>query len=121
MKQIRLSTMISVWLLCAVAAIGQTSISVRSRQLNAENGLRSNYVRNIIQDPKGYLWMGTTNGLIRYDGYTAELLTPDSLRNKLMLDERVLSIELWLDRFVWLKLSGRKYSCYDTQTNQFVD
>ena len=65
--------------------------------------------------------MGTTNGLIRYDGYTAELLTPDSLRNKLMLDERVLSIELWLDRFVWLKLSGRKYSCYDTQTNQFVD
>ena len=90
--------MISVWLLCTLAAIGQTSFHVRSRQLNAENGLKTNYVRNIVQDPRGYLWLGATNGLIRYDGYTAELLTPDSLRNKLLLDERVQSVELWLDR-----------------------
>ena len=113
--------MISVWLLCTLAAIGQSSFHVRSRQLNAENGLKTNYVRNIVQDPRGYLWLGATNGLIRYDGYTAELLTPDSLRNKLLLDERVQSVELWLDRFIWIRLRGRKFSCYDTQTNQFVD
>lgn len=112
---------ISICVLLPVRIHGQVGIHIRSRQLNAENGLNTNYVRSIVQDPRGYLWMGATNGLIRYDGYTAELLTPDSVRNKLLLDERVLSVELWLDRFIWIKLRGRQYSCYDTQTNQFVD
>ena len=93
---------ISICVLLPVRIHGQVGIHIRSRQLNAENGLNTNYVRSIVQDPRGYLWMGATNGLIRYDGYTAELLTPDSVRNKLLLDERVLSVELWLDRFIWI-------------------
>ena len=121
MKLIRFLTVISICLLYPVVADGQAGIHVRSRQLYAENGLKTNSVRGIVQDPRGYLWMGATNGLIRYDGYTAELLTPDSTRNKLLLDERVQSVELWLDRFIWIRLRGRQFSCYDTQTNQFVD
>lgn len=99
----------------------QASVNVRFRHLSSENGLGANYVRCIVQDPRGYLWMGATNGLIRYNGYTAELLVPDSLRNKWLFDERVQSVELWLDRFIWIRLRGWQYSCYDTQTNQFVD
>ena len=120
MKQIQILTMI-VWLLFPLHVNSQTNIHVRSRHLSVENGLKTNYVRCIVQDPRGYLWMGATNGLIRYNGYTAELLVPDSLRNKWLFDERVQSVELWLDRFIWIKLRGRQYSCYDTQTNQFVD
>ena len=121
MKQMKLLTIIILWLLFSLDVNSQTNIHVRSRQLTAENGLKTNYVRGIVQDPRGYLWMGATNGLIRYNGYTAELLVPDSLSNRLLLDERVQSVELWLDRFIWIRLRGRKYSCYDTQTNQFVD
>ena len=32
------------------------------------DGLLSNAVRNIVQDPYGFIWFGTDNGLCRYDG-----------------------------------------------------
>ena len=31
--------------------------------------LASNEIFDIYQDKEGYLWIGTTNGLARYDGY----------------------------------------------------
>jgi ligand-binding sensor domain-containing protein len=34
-----------------------------------EDGLSSNVVYSIMQDSKGYLWIGTNEGLNRYDGY----------------------------------------------------
>ena len=40
-----------------------------SRKLNTDNGLPDNNVRSLATDSLGYLWMGTTNGLYRYDGY----------------------------------------------------
>lgn len=38
------------------------------RQLTMDNGLMSNAVRSIVQDQRGFIWMGTENGLSRYDG-----------------------------------------------------
>lgn len=98
------------------------AINVRSFHITAEQGLGSNYVRSIVQDSKGYIWMGSTNGLIRYDGYAPKLITPSNQENRrLMLDERVQTVQMWHNRFVFLRLRGAKYSCYDTQTDRFVD
>lgn len=38
------------------------------RHYNIENGVSSNCITSIIQDQKGYIWMGTENGLSRFDG-----------------------------------------------------
>ena len=40
----------------------------RYRHLTMNDGLLSNAVRNIVQDPYGFIWLGTDNGLCRYDG-----------------------------------------------------
>ena len=40
----------------------------RFRHLTARDGLASNWVRSIIRDSRGFLWVGTQNGLSRYDG-----------------------------------------------------
>lgn len=39
-----------------------------SRSWTSEHGLRGNQVWAILQDPDGYLWLGTNEGLIRFDG-----------------------------------------------------
>jgi len=44
------------------------SIEIRSKQITTSNGLANNSVRYIFQDSKGFIWMGTLNGLCRYDG-----------------------------------------------------
>lgn len=37
--------------------------------LTSRDGLASNFVYSLVQDKKGYLWIGTDNGIQRYDGY----------------------------------------------------
>src|SRR5436305_13252186 len=37
--------------------------------MTTKDGLASNFVNSIFQDKKGFLWIGTENGLQRYDGH----------------------------------------------------
>ena len=39
-------------------------------QITDEDGLPSMEVYNTFQDSKGYIWIGTDNGICRYDGKT---------------------------------------------------
>jgi signal transduction histidine kinase/ligand-binding sensor domain-containing protein/DNA-binding response OmpR family regulator len=41
----------------------------RFDRLTHEDGLSSNFIGAVIQDSRGFLWVGTSNGLNRYDGY----------------------------------------------------
>ena len=43
---------------------------VRFEQRTSEDGLSQNAGLNIFQDSRGYLWIGTQDGLNRYDGYS---------------------------------------------------
>jgi signal transduction histidine kinase/ligand-binding sensor domain-containing protein/DNA-binding response OmpR family regulator len=49
-----------------------------SRSYTSADGLSSNIVKAICQDNEGYLWIGTKNGMNRYDGYdiTSYFQTP---------------------------------------------
>ncbi len=40
----------------------------RFRHVTARDGLASNWVRSILRDRRGFLWVGTQDGLSRYDG-----------------------------------------------------
>lgn len=36
--------------------------------LGVDRGLSANHVKALVRDNRGFLWVGTTNGLNRYDG-----------------------------------------------------
>lgn len=44
--------------------------SITFKHFNSKNGLSQNSVYAILQDSKGFLWVGTKDGLNKYDGYT---------------------------------------------------
>ncbi|WP_019029155.1 two-component regulator propeller domain-containing protein [Colwellia piezophila] len=44
--------------------------SIRFDHLSIEDGLPHYSVRSILQDSRGFLWIGTEDGLARYDGYS---------------------------------------------------
>jgi ligand-binding sensor domain-containing protein/two-component sensor histidine kinase len=54
--------------------------------LTRENGLPSNRVRCVIQDFHGYIWIGTDNGLVRYDGRNTTVYRPDANDTSSVID-----------------------------------
>ncbi len=42
----------------------------RFQTYGPEDGLSDNFIYNIIQDQNGYLWLGTGEGIARFDGFT---------------------------------------------------
>lgn len=61
----------------------------RFNQLNTAHGLSHNQVRTIFQDSWGYLWIGTSDGLNRYDGYNLRIFrhepgNPGSLNDNMV-------------------------------------
>ena len=61
-----------LWMLCAVCLLGKAAGALPSlfqfRHYNIENGMSSNTAYDILQDKDGYIWIGTDNGLNRFDG-----------------------------------------------------
>ena len=53
-----------IWGLIPDKAIDQYLVD----QWDMEDGIPSNTIKSITQTPDGYLWIATSNGLVRYDG-----------------------------------------------------
>ena len=48
------------------------------KTLGISDGLRSNSVTSVLADSRGYLWIGTYQGLNRYDGHQVKTRFPES-------------------------------------------
>lgn len=64
-----LCVLISLWLMHPFMLKAQHNQS-NTTHFNMENGLACNNITAIIQDSHGYIWIGTDDGLQRFDGYT---------------------------------------------------
>ncbi len=58
-----------LWML-TLAAWAQ--IGYQQRKLTMDAGLATNTVNTIVRDSRGFIWVGTANGLCRYDGNSVE-------------------------------------------------
>ena len=48
------------------------AIDYKFKHLNTSHGLPNQQVEALVQDQDGYIWIGTRNGLAKYDGYNVE-------------------------------------------------
>jgi len=51
--------------------------NIEFSHLTIEDGLSMNAVNCLLQDNKGFIWIGTPNGLNRFDGYQFKVFTPN--------------------------------------------
>lgn len=72
--------------------------------LTAEDGLRSNYVTDIFQDSKGFMWVGTEGGLQRYDGNQFEYFPFSEIPG--ILHEKVQRILEGKNNTLWIVYSS---------------
>ena len=98
-------------------------IELRAKQMRTTDGLPSNSIRNIYQDSKGFLWLGTLNGLSRYDGNSFLNFQPEINANGRisLIDNRINRVIEDQNGFLWIGTGPELYSCYDLQKSRFVD
>lgn len=59
--------------------------NISYRNLTTKNGLPSNTIYQVKQDKRGFIWMATANGLIRYDGTNFQTFNPPKIKDKEIL------------------------------------
>ena len=67
------------FLLCSFVNVAQGEYRFRNYTIN--DGLSQSSVTTIIQDNNYGIWIGTQDGLNRFDGKTFEVFTPDDNKN----------------------------------------
>lgn len=54
---------------CGVPVLGNVPTQARFQRYSLEDGLSQSTVWCVVQDQRGFLWVGTNDGLNRFDGY----------------------------------------------------
>lgn len=64
--------LLTLFILCTISCCikAQSFDQLEIKFVGEEQGLSNNMVLSIYQDKKGFLWIGTADGLNRYDGYS---------------------------------------------------
>ena len=102
---------------------GQPPFLSRSafRTLGIRDGLRSNSVTSLLTDSHGYLWVGTAQGVNRYDGHEVRIRFPETDDEQLheLFNNPVTSMEEDADGRIWMECESGSYFLYDTRTARF--
>lgn len=88
----RTSIIIGVFLSC-LSVFGQR---IRFSQINIKSGLSQSTVRSIVQDDQGYIWLGTEDGLNKYDGQEMHVYNTLTDEHNIQLKDNYISA-LFLD------------------------
>ncbi|ASB47666.1 hybrid sensor histidine kinase/response regulator transcription factor [Alkalitalea saponilacus] len=81
-------------------ATSATSISFRS--VNATNTLSQSSVLSMLQDSTGFLWVGTKDGLNRFDGYEFVSYKYDPYDSNSLSSNEISALEMEGDRYLWV-------------------
>lgn len=88
--------------------------------ITADDGLAPGIITELLRDQQGFLWIGTQNGLHRYDGYelvkyTHDPKTPHSISGNLIHD-----IVEDQQGHLWIAAGESGVNRYDPATDQFT-
>ncbi|WEK38154.1 MAG: two-component regulator propeller domain-containing protein [Candidatus Pseudobacter hemicellulosilyticus] len=81
------------WFFLLLLTAGRMSAQpIAFQHLTVENGLSQNAVLAISQDQQGFVWIGTSNGLNRYDGYQCKVYQSRASDSATLSDNSIISL-----------------------------
>lgn len=92
----------------------------RFEHINTSHGLSQNNVLTMFCDHTGYMWIGTMDGLNRYDGYNFRIFKIEEGRQNTLTHNRISDI--WEDslNFLWVKTYEGYYHYFIPETEEFI-
>ena len=99
-------------------------LRAQNRQLHFEHigtaeGLSELNANCIMQDSKGFIWIGTNDGLNRYDGYRFKIFRNNVNDATSVSDSFISDIAEDSKGFIWVATMGGGLNKFDRKTNRF--
>ncbi|MBL7792118.1 MAG: response regulator [Saprospiraceae bacterium] len=93
--------------------------NIRVDRLSIDQGLSQVTVLAILQDRRGFIWMGTQNGLNRYDGYGMTVFTHQADDSLSICGNFIYALHEDRKGYIWIGTRDNGLSCYDPLTETF--
>ena len=100
--------------------VTKAETDIKFEHLTVEDGLSNNIVFSVLQDRQGFIWIGTKNGLSKYDGneFTVYTHDPDDLNSLSGNYVRYLFEDH--NGLLWIALRPGGLNSFDPVTETFV-
>nr|WP_183560390.1 two-component regulator propeller domain-containing protein [Mucilaginibacter sp. SP1R1]MBB6149343.1 signal transduction histidine kinase/ligand-binding sensor domain-containing protein/DNA-binding response OmpR family regulator [Mucilaginibacter sp. SP1R1] len=93
--------------------------SIKFDHFGTHDGLSQININTIIQDHRGFIWIGTRNGLNRYDGYKFTTYRYDSNNPASLSNNTITDLAEDRDGNIWISTQSG-LNMYDVKANKFV-
>lgn len=87
--------------------------------LSVRDGLSQSTVMSILQDSRGFIWLGTESGLDRYDGYSLEEYRRERGNSQALASDYIWKIDEDSRGDLWLATSGGGVARWDRGSDRF--
>ena len=94
--------------------------NIQFSQLSDKDGLSNNMVNSIAQDNDGFIWIGTSDGLNRFDGYKVRSFHQIPHQKNSLIFNGVYSIVCDRKNNLWV-CTGEGFSYYNKKSGQFYN
>ncbi|MEE4177728.1 MAG: two-component regulator propeller domain-containing protein [Bacteroides sp.] len=94
--------------------------SARFRHLTINEGLSQNLISDITQDQKGFVWIGTKDGLNMYDGYKFTIFKHDPFDPNSISENHIISIFCDSQGRLWIGTFSKGLNLYHRSTGKFI-
>lgn len=91
------------------------------QHLTTQEGLPHESVTAVCQDQEGFIWLGTKNGLCRYDGHDVEVFRHDPNDARSLAGNHVQTLLVDHAGALWIGTYDGGLSRYDIRTNTFTN
>ncbi|GJM64723.1 hybrid sensor histidine kinase/response regulator transcription factor [Persicobacter diffluens] len=86
-----------------------------------KEGLSHSLITNTTQDKTGYMWFGTQDGLLRYDGYHFKVFKPNKEDPKSIQSSWISELLVDSRNQLWIRFKNGGISVYDPNTEDFYN
>jgi len=94
---------------------------IKFEHISVDQGLSNGTVYSILQDKKGFLWFGTSDGLNRFDGYKFVIYKHDPLNSLSISNNNAGNIFIDKSGIIWIGTWGGGLNKFDPETGQFTN
>ena len=93
--------------------------NIQFNHLDAPNELPNDKVWKVFQDSKDFIWIGTHNGLVKWDGVTRKIFMPNHEDSTAILGTSIMDIVEDKEGYLWFLVHNRGLSRFDPKTETF--